>query len=521
MSHQLPEASSPNNTTEADDLPFDGNFDHKQVHDHAKNDMNFLAALALPEVFKYFFPDLYLKAWALITSKLFLVRDFSQIALGLPRGFGKTLVIKLLILYTILFTQKRFILVICENSDKAEAILSDVEDMLNEPNIKAVFGEWRQRDDSITQKRKKFHFRGRDIILKAAGASSGIRGITEKNRRPDVMIFDDIQSREESESPIVSKQLETWMTGTAMKAKSPEGCLFLFIANMYPTAGSLLRKLKANPNWIKFIVGGILADGTSLWEELQPIEQLIREYENDCAAGVPQVFHAEVLNDENASVNTALSLDSIPEYTFPLDSPTNGAFIVIDPSATDSAEADAVTIAAFVFIGSELVCRKIKEGQLSPGDTVREAYKMALEWGASLIVPESNAYQVTLKFWLEQYQQTHGISGIAVEPIYSGKSSKNARILAMFKQLKPAKTIEENAPYSIELHLHPDARPAVFHQINAFNPLKTKNVDGVLDCLTYAPIIREKYGHYITWNSAENADITDVELTHEILDSPF
>jgi hypothetical protein len=78
------------------------------------------------------------------------------------------------------------------------------------------------------------------------------------------MIFDDIQSREGSESEIVSTNLEKWMVATAMKAKSPEGCLYLFIANMYPTKGSLLRKLKRNPNWIKFIAGGILSDGSSL-----------------------------------------------------------------------------------------------------------------------------------------------------------------------------------------------------------------------------------------------------------------
>ena len=64
-----------------------------------------------------------------------------------------------------------------------------------------------------------------------------------------------------------------------MKAKSPEGCMFLFVANMYPTKTSILRKLKSNPTWVKFIAGGILADGTSLWEDLQPIQQLLSEFE--------------------------------------------------------------------------------------------------------------------------------------------------------------------------------------------------------------------------------------------------
>lgn len=89
------------------------------------------------------------------------------------------------------------------------------------------------------------------------------------------MIFEDIQTREQADSQIQSENLEKWMVGT-VKTKSPHGCAFIFVANMYPTKWSILRRLKANTNWTKFIAGGILADGTSLWEDLQPIAQLER-----------------------------------------------------------------------------------------------------------------------------------------------------------------------------------------------------------------------------------------------------
>ena len=104
--------------------------------------MDFFAGLALPDVYKYPFPPLYLQLWALVTSTFYKPRDFTRYALGLPRGFAKTLVIKLLILYAILYTPKRFILVLCENQDKGKSILADVEDMLSEDNIKAVSGDW-------------------------------------------------------------------------------------------------------------------------------------------------------------------------------------------------------------------------------------------------------------------------------------------------------------------------------------------------------------------------------------------
>lgn len=515
-----------------DDLPIDGSFSHAQVHQLAKESIDFLAGMAIPEVYKYAFPDLYLKAWELITSLIPRNRDFSQIALGLPRGFGKTLVIKLLLLWAILFSKKQFILVVSENVEKAEAIISDVFDMLGEANIIAAFGNWKDGVESDKNNRKKFTFRGRDIIVKAAGTTGGVRGITEKNRRPDFMVFDDIQSREDSESEVLSRQLETWMTTTAMKAKSPEGCLFLFVANMYPTKGSLLRKLKKNPNWIKFIVGGILSNGTSLWEELQPLHQLLREFANDCAAGQPQAFYSEVLNDENASVNTHIDLSHIPPYPFDEDEVNSGAFIIIDP-ASDKANSDAVSIGAVVIYGGFPVLREVIEGRFSPGDTIRTAYRMAFRWQASLIVAEAQGYQYSLLYWFEQISQQLGITGIEVVDIYAGQSSKNSRILKAFLSLVPSaekKSQDDNfkgieysgSSHPPEILIHPEVRAAVFTQITGFNPLRRDNTDGILDLITYIPRVISEFGHMIAYSSPMmQGDLGDTSVVDELENSPF
>jgi hypothetical protein len=63
--------------------------------------------------------------------------------------------------------------------------------------LKHLFGDWSVGKIIDQQVKKVFGFRGRTIILKAAGAGTGIRGITEKNLRPDLMIFDDIQSEKD------------------------------------------------------------------------------------------------------------------------------------------------------------------------------------------------------------------------------------------------------------------------------------------------------------------------------------
>lgn len=456
-------------------------FSTTQVQELARSSPDFLAGLAMPDIFKYMLPPMYIAAWDWLVENVQKGRTFPQLALGLPRGFAKTTLLKLFILYTILYTNKKFILIVNAIEKLAINSLSDICDMLNEPNIIGTFGNWKLGIETDRQDLKKFSFRGRNIILAAVGAEGSMRGLNLKNERPDLMLFDDIQSRECADSEIQSNTLEQWMYGTAMKAKSPHGCMFVFLANMYPTKFSILRKLKSNPTWTKFIVGGILSDGTSLWEELQPIAQLMQEFQNDLSSGHPEIFYSEVLNDENASLNRKIDINKIPEYQFGEGEIATGGFIVIDPS-NDKSNSDNVAIGACKVYTGVPVLLEVVEEKLSPGDTIRQALSMAARHGISCIFIEGVAYQYSLLYWFNFIAQQLGIEGIRVYDIYPGGLSKNTRIMNMFKQLLAAEVV-----------LHPNVKTAVYHQISQWNHLRRDNVDNTLDLVTYLPKILSEY----------------------------
>jgi hypothetical protein len=258
---------------------------------------------------------------------------------------------------------------------------------------------------------------------------------------------------------------------------------------MYPTKWSILRKLKSNSNWIKFITGGILADGSSLWEDLQPVTQLMREYENDVASGHPEIFFAEVLNDETASANNLIDLSKLPALPFEDGDIPAGNYIIIDP-ASGKINSDAVAIGYFEVYDGYPVLRKLKNARFSPGDTIREALQLALENNCRLIAIESVAYQSTLLYWFRFITEQMGIYGIECVEVYPGGFSKNSRILSMFKALS-----------SGEVFVSEECRSEVFLQILQFNPLKRDNVDDILDLLTYAPKVLEMYGEYVVMSS--------------------
>ena len=73
----------------------ESSFKTSEVEESARNSLDFLAALALPTVFKYLFPPVFQAIWTWLLSYVHKSRDFSQLAIGLPRGFGKTMLTKI------------------------------------------------------------------------------------------------------------------------------------------------------------------------------------------------------------------------------------------------------------------------------------------------------------------------------------------------------------------------------------------------------------------------------------------
>lgn len=469
----------------------------QQVRDLAKEDLNFLAGLLMPTIFKFFFPPILIGAWMLLTREVVKIRTFSQIALGIPRGHAKTTLMKIYVVWCILFTNKKFILVIARTATLAENIIADIADMLSEPNVIEAFGDWREKEETNRANLKKFYFQGRPVILAGLGAGGSIRGLNIKNARPDLIIFEDIQDRDDADNKEVSQKLLTWMTGTAMKAKAPDGCLFLFIGNMFPTDYSILKKLKDNPTWIKFISGAILENGDALWEELRPKAELIAELENDMALGLPEVFFSEVMNDTESSINANIDTSLIQGWKWNEADVPQGKMIIIDPARgnlqvegtmlvnTDKKDKvlDPITVGYCEVYDGMPALRELQEGDFSPKKTIAIALTMALRHGCKLIVCESNHYQSTLLFWFNDVMTGLGITGIFLIPMHSTNIAKNSRILSMIRGLQAG-----------EQAIHPDVRSAVTHQLINWKPLKRNNNDGILDLLTMAPRVVTEFG---------------------------
>lgn len=485
--------------------------DRAEVMSAMRASLNFLASVAISEIYRFGFPPIFQAIWQLITDAAAEEEGEEYIAIGIPRGFAKTVFLKLFVLYLVLFSTRKFILVNCNTGPLAVNFISDISNLLDDPNIVATFGNWRNTLETDRQDLKKFSFLGRDIVIAAVGTGNSVRGFNLNYVRPDVMLMDDMQSREDAESPATALAQLTWMLGTLMLAKAPERCLFIFVGNMYPVEGSILRKLKHMPEWKSFITPAILEDGNSIWPELKPVSRLLADLAMLQSAGQEHIFYSEIQNDEEAGTRSGVDItkitdcpaDYIEEYA------TRGC-IIIDPSLGKK-KSDDVAIGVVLWFQETPVLWEIETGKFNPLQTIQTALRLAFKYRLRAIGVESVAYQQTLTFWFNYVMEQDGITGPEACELYPGGMPKNSRIIQMFKNLTSGVT-----------KLYKAVRNKVVNQIVMFNPDKTVNKDDILDILTYIPKMEANYGDLLARDlelSRDYYDETDDES--DIVITPF
>ena len=487
--------------------------DRDAIITRCKTDLNFFAAIMLPEVYAFPFPPIFLAVWQMLTDNAHKEIGQDRLALGLPRGFGKTILLKLYASYLVLYTNRRFILTVCNTAPLASNFISDVADMLDSDNCKAIWGDWRIAMTQDNAVQKKFTFRGRPCVLAALGNGGSPRGLNIKYVRPDVILMDDMQSREEAESPTVAAQVLAWMLGTLMKANNKLRCQFIFVGNMYPFEGSILKKLKRNPAWFSFVCGAILADGHSIWPELRSVEDIMEELENDTSMGHPEIFFSEVMNDEEAGSRSGVDISRIAVYKDPpahLPEFPDSGFVIIDPSVGKKKN-DAVAIGAVMIFNGKPVLWDLKVGALNPKEQILWSLKFAVQYGIGIILVESVAYQATLCFWMKYFMEQRGIKGIRVGEIYPGMNMKNSRIISMLKDL--------TAPEP-QCMLHERVKTQFVYQVTHFNPVRTRNEDDILDLLAYGRQAIVQFGSQLLLPIEANQEVVEATST-ETFESAF
>jgi hypothetical protein len=282
---------------------------------------------------------------------------------------------------------------------------------------------------------------------------------------------------------------------------------------MYPQ-NCILQALKNNSQWTSLVVGGLLSDGTSLWEELRPAEELIAEYQSDLEMGHPEIFISEILNSTDIAPPSGIDINKIPVlpgYYQQLldDGEAEGSFIIIDPSSGKKT-GDDCAICHYDVIDSKPIFTELATGTFSPLETIEAAINMGLRKNTRLIGVEGVAYQSTLLFWFNHYCNENGISGFEFVELSPKGQAKNNRIKRGLLSLIAG-----------EIYLGSAVRSTVMAQIVEWNPMIINNKDDIIDPIGYVDELVRDYGDLMIKNTFDEDNFAGTSYHMLSADVPF
>lgn len=187
-------------------------------------------------------PPFHREMWNLACS------EHKMVAVAAPRGHAKSSAITLAyILSVVLFRQKDFILLLSDTWGQSVEFLRDLKSELieNDEIVKdfEVKGFIKDAEDDVIVKMSDGH----KFRIVARGSEQKVRGLKWNNRRPNLVVGDDLEGDEQVESKLRREKFMKWLLKAVLPVGSTD-CQFRIVGTILHFDSALNRIIK-NPSW--------------------------------------------------------------------------------------------------------------------------------------------------------------------------------------------------------------------------------------------------------------------------------
>ncbi len=487
-------------------------------------DIKVFCGTLLPEVFTADFSVLHDTIFQLINS------GAKHIAIAAPRGIGKTSIAKAFIMRAILFDMAKFIVYLSNSSTSAEMQTENIKrDLLSNDDFRKLFGNIRTSDKAggnigETFSKLSWVAYGRSFVL-PRGAGQQIRGLNWNNHRPDLVVIDDLENKNEIRSSENRSKLKDWFWSDVMKTegKYGDGCTFIYIDTIKHEA-SLLSDLLASPDWASVQLAICDSNYKSFDTNFMTDEEIEAEVEEHRRLGTLDAFYMERMNIPISQEDAVFKQEyfryfddcgsSLKVYekdgSITTISTSNLLHItIVDPAKTakvHSAETSVITFAVDR-TSRKIFYREIYSGKLYPDGIYDEMFRQVKLFNSFIL-----GYEAT------------GLNEFIIQPIESEARVRNCH--AILVALQARKGIGESGKIARIRTLAPNYRMGYMYH----NKANCGNLEGqllsfpksklwdIMDGAAYITFLMDKYAVYFDPISEHDATIIEDEYL-ELQDS--
>lgn|SRR3990167_2339069 len=379
--------------------------------------------------------------------------DAPRVAIGAPRGHAKsTAVTHAYVLASVLFREADFVIIVSDTETQASQFLNDLKvELYENDKLRQLFqvnGFEKDAEREIIVNIGFDHHRFRIIVRGAGGGSGSVRGFKWRNKRPNLIICDDIENDEAVLNEDRRAKFREWFFGALIPALSDDGKIRIVGTILH--FDSLLERLmhRQIDDYKKYIVkDGLKETNTDpkhawncikykahtdfddfseiLWMEKFPESRLKSIRDDYIAQGYPEGYSQEYLNYPISEESAFFRHQDFIPMTIEDRKKHKTFYAAMDPaiSEEDKRSYTSITVVGIDEEGIMYVVDQRRK-RLDAKEIIDELFDVQLIWKPDEFIIEDGALKKSLGPFIkdEMYKRNIFINIHPMTPIKDKKS---------------------------------------------------------------------------------------------------
>lgn len=355
---------------------------------------------------KTFFPELFTSPFSTLHNKIFELvdSDHPKVAIAAPRGLGKTTIARTVAAKNILYRSRKFITYVSNSATSAEMQTENLKtELVSNEVTKKTFGHIRVSDlfdvsDDIRELFSKMTWvaYGNTLVL-PRGSGQQIRGLNWRSNRPELLIIDDLEKKEELFNEENRIKLRKWFRSDVEKCIDfyKKDFKFIYIDTL-KHEDSLLQRLIDSNEWETIVLSACDENYNSLDPNYMTTDEILAELAAHKEDGELDVFYMEYMNMPTGGENQSFKRSYFKYYSEADVQPLKEELetvVILDPAKTvnpTSAESAIVGVSLHAKT-ARIFVRDVISEKLLPDDQYSMTFDMADRLGAKVIGIETTS----------------------------------------------------------------------------------------------------------------------------------